>query len=292
MPTTTTNTAGKRPAAAADVEEEAVATAKRTKPPKKKNKPDTPPPPPPQQEKPENKGCDQAEEEEEEESEETVANRKKALSKRRRKAKLVGYRSLSRQAGYIDRSVGGKGVDDGSDCTRSLLSLSDAKRLMRFVPVTPGAIGFSTNEFKQRLTLHKSSVPGSAARETQARCDTLMRSIVNQAVLRTIENGKTTVAASTVAAVLRPYGAKLEFTAVVPPQGLVRYAQDAGILDTRDADVAARAEEKKDANANKKAFAEFAEAERKRVEANRAKRAATAASMEVVKEAAEAEVAK
>jgi hypothetical protein len=236
-------------------------------------------PPPPEE--------DENEEPEEEESEETIAARKKATTRRRKKAKLVGYRSLARAAGYVDRSIQEGVVNGGGDSIHSLISIAESKRLMRFVPATPGAITFSANEFKKRLNLFKTSVPTSAARETQARCDVVMRSVINEAVARTIEGGKKTVSASTVAAVLRPYAANLELTAVAPPRGLVRYAQDAGILESHEADVKERLEDKKAANANKKLFAEFAELEQKRMEELRAKRAAKVKNMEDMSKEAE-----
>lgn len=231
-----------------------------------------------------------AEPEPEEESEETIAARKKSQTRRRKKSKLVGYRSLARQAGYIDRSIEDGSVNEGGDAMHSLLSISEAKRLMRFVPATPGAISFSAKEFKKRLDLFKASVPSSAARETQARCDVVLRAVMNQAVARTIDAGKKTVSASTVAAVLRPYASKLDLTAATPPSGLLRHAQDTGILDAREADVKERQDEKKDANANKKLFIEFADAEQKRIEAYRHERAKRAQQMEQSAKQAEKEV--
>ena len=89
---------------------------------------------------------------------------------------------------------------------------------------------------------------------------------------------------------LRPYAAKLELTAVAPPRGLLRYAQDAGILDAREADVKERQDEKKEATNNKKLFTEFAEAEQKRMEESRAKRAKKAEQMAESAKVAEKEV--
>ena len=262
----------KRPADA--VQEPGAAKKKRVEP---EPAPEPEPEPEPEEEEPEPEG------------EEVTAAKKKALARRKRKAKLVGYRTLARQAGFVDHSVAGR-VSDGGDAIRSLISISEAKRLMRFVPATPGAIGFSADEFKKRLELFKSSVPASAARETQARCDVVLRAVMNQVVARTVEAGKKTVSASAVAAVLRPYASKLDLTAVAPPRGLVRYAQDEGILDSREADVDERKDDKKQATANKKLFTEFAEAEQRRVEAVRAKRAQKAQQMAELGKAAEKEV--
>ena len=111
-------------------------------------------------------GDEEPEEEEEEElSEELLAKQKKALTKKRKKAKLVGYRALSKQAGYTDGSGKDNLVPKGLDCLSSLLSVADAKRLMRFVPATPGAPGFEAAEFSKRMELFKHGVPESAARE-------------------------------------------------------------------------------------------------------------------------------
>ena len=216
--------------------------------------------------------------EEEELSPEEKAKLQKALTKKRKKAKLVGYRSLSKTAGYVD--TGPKGVHSTTnDCLGSLLSEADAKRLMRFVPATPGSAGFAGDEFMQRLYLFKNSVPGSAARETQARCDAILRSAMDQAVMRSVEAGKKTVSASTMASVLRQYAPNMEFTAVVPPLGLVRYAQDAGVLNPLTEDeLKKRGDEKKENTANKKAYTDFVDSKEKEKATNREKKAAAQAA--------------
>lgn len=215
------------------------------------------------EEDPEENADEEACEEEHEMSQEEKAKLQKALTKKRKKAKLVGYRSLSKTAGYVD--TGPEGVHSTTnDCLGSLLSEADAKRLMRFVPSTPGSAGFTGNEFMRRLYLFKNSVPGSAARETQARCDAIMRSAMDQAVLRSVEAGKKTVSASTMASVLRPYAPNMEFTAVAPPLGLVRYAQEVGLLNPPTEDeVKKRADEKKEWASHKKAFTDFVDSREK-----------------------------
>lgn len=213
-------------------------------------------------------------EEDQEEDPELSKKQKQALTKKRKKAKLVGYRSLSKSVGYIDTTQDGGSIVMGKDCVASLLSEADAKRLMRFVPATPGSTGFCGDEFVRRLELFKSSVPSSAARETQARCDAALRSVMNQAVLRSVESGKKVISASTMASVLRPYVANMNYTAVVPPIGLVRFAQDTGILGPPDdADAKKRADEKKLNAANKKAYNDFIDTREKTTAAKRAKRA-------------------
>ena len=235
-----------------------AASKKKEAPPKKKKKPTQPDPEP--EEEAEN--MDEEEPDEEVMSEEQMAKRKAALSKKRKKAKLVGYRTLAKTAGYVDVPASEGIVPAGADCISSLLSVADSKRLMRFVPATPGAPGFDAEEFGKRLDLFKQSVPSSAARETQARCDAVLRSAMNQVVQRAVDTGKKTISASMMASVLRPYAANMEFTCVTPPLGLVRYSQNVGILNFPENDISA--DEKKECKANLKAYNEFIEAEDKR----------------------------
>ena len=122
--------------------------------------------PEPEEDPDEQAGEEEAGEEEAEVSPEEKAKLQKALTKKRKKSKLVGYRLLSKTAGYVD--TGPIGVHSTTnDCLGSLLSEADAKRLMRFVPATPGSTGFAGDEFMRRLDLFKNGVPSSAARETQ-----------------------------------------------------------------------------------------------------------------------------
>jgi hypothetical protein len=177
------------------------------------------------------------------------------ISKKRRKAKLVGYRQLSKTAGYTNTQVDDLMLPIALDCTNSLLSEGDAKRLIRYYPLTPGAVGFNTNEFKKRFELSKCSVSKGAARITQVKADAIMRRLINQALLQSVEYGKKTISASTMASVLRQYAALMEFTSVVPPIGLIRYGQENGIIKPADeADIKKRSIEKKESNANKKMY--------------------------------------
>lgn len=215
---------------------------------------------------------DEEPDEEEEISTEEKAKLTKALTKKRKKAKLVGYRLLAKTAGYVD--TGREGIHSTTiDCLGSLLSEADAKRLMRFVPATPGSTGFVGGEFMRRMTLFKSSIPAGAARETQARCDAVLRSAMEQAVLRSVEAGKKTVSASTMASVLRQYAANMEFTAVVAPLGLVRYAQDIGIINASpEEELKKRTDEKKENAANKKAYSDYVDSIEKEKATKRQKR--------------------
>ena len=70
----------------------------------------------------------------------------------------------------------------------------------------------------------------SAARETQARCEAVMRNIVNRSMLRMSSQSKMRLDAATVYEVLREHLHGMMFTAVLPPPGLVREAVNKGAL--------------------------------------------------------------
>jgi hypothetical protein len=209
-------------------------------------------------------------------SEADATRLRRAQTRRSRKAKLVGYRQLAKDVGYM-------GVEDGvlasnADSTHALLSIADAKRLCAFVPCTPGATTFTTAEFERRHGLFQKGVPRSAARETQARADVVLRNIMNEVVLRASEAGKTGVTASMMLSVLRPYQSRMMFTAVQPPLGLIRHAQDNGVLTSTEADEKLRAEEKAAAATHKKMHEQFLKSEQDRKDAKREAKAAKEAA--------------
>lgn len=238
------------------------------------------PPPPPKKKKakkaapePEPEEEEEDDEADEEEDEAAIKKKAKAKMKRNKKAKLVGYRSLARSAGYIDRVKGDTVSVSGIDGTSCLISIADAKRLMRFTPTTAGSTNFGLEEYSKRHDLFKNGVPASAARETQARCDAALRAAMNQAVLRAAETGKKTISASMMMSVLRPYSDKMLFTAVVPPIGLIRHAQDEGVLNATEKDAEMKAEEKKENVKTKKICEDYEKAEQERLTERRAKKA-------------------
>ena len=188
---------------------------------------------------------------------------------RRKKAKLTGYRKMAKMAGYLGADDKDAAAVAGLDGTACLISIADAKRLMKFVPVTPGASSFDSDEYKERHKLFKNGVPDSTARETQTRCDAVFRAVMNQATLRIAEQGKKTISASTMLSVLRGYHSNMLFTSVLPPIGLVRHAQKEGILDTLEEDKASTSTEKKEVKENKKIADEWEKSEQERLAARR-----------------------
>lgn len=159
---------------------------------------------------------------------------RKKLRRSRENKKVSGYRSKAKEAGYVANA--GVVAASGIDSLASALTIADAKRLMRFCPENLGKGSFDKSECLERMALSIESVPASAARETQARCESVLRWIFNQAVLRTVEKGAQRVDAATMNSVLRAYQHNTMFTSVAPPKGVVRHAQNEGKLKSTTAD--------------------------------------------------------
>ncbi len=173
-------------------------------------------------------------------------NAKKKLRGQREHKKIAGYRSKAAECGFVPKAgvIGAM----GTDIFMSALTPADAKRLMRFVPEVLNKSSYDKTECAARMKLSQESVPSSAARETQARCEAVMRKLMNEAVLRTVEKGTGTarVDAATMQSVLRPYQYGMQFSSVLPPKGLVRHAQASGALSTTTADEELLDQEKAD----------------------------------------------
>ena len=179
---------------------------------------------------------DAQDDEHEEETSEKAEVRER---KRRRKAKLTGYRSLAREAGYVAE-------EGGMDATALLVSDADSRRLLTFIPAMPAHTSFGLSEFKKRFQVSRNAYTGGALRETAANVDAALRASMNAAVLRTVEAGGQRVSAATMKSVLRRYSGSMLFSAVEPPLGLIRHAQKKQLLETTDEDVAMRPEERKE----------------------------------------------
>lgn len=185
-------------------------------------------------------------------------------TKRRKKAKLVGYRRLAKDCGYNNASSGDVNSAAGLDANYCLLTLSDAKRLTRFIPASPEKVSFSEEEFRQRHFLSTAKVSTAAARESQVRCDYALKQILNRAALRCSENNAKQITAATIQSVLRPYVGKMQFTAVVPPLGLVRAAQVDGVLDYPEVDQSKADSEKETCKVIKELYQKGLESQHKK----------------------------
>lgn len=169
---------------------------------------------------------------------------KKKLRRQREHKKVSGYRAKAAECGF--RKGVGVIAAAGTDMFASALTPADAKRLMRFVPEVLNKSSYDKNECAARMKLSTESVPASAARETQARCESVLRKIMNEAVLRSVEKGVKRVDAATVQSVLRPYQYNMSFSSVLPPKGLIRHAQGEGVLSANAQDEAGMDQENKD----------------------------------------------
>lgn len=217
---------------------------------------------------PEPEEVEDAEEEGAEEEEAVDEDAAKRLTRRRQAKRASGYRAKATECGF--RKASGVVAASGVDAYACALSLAEAKRLMRFVPEVLNKSSYDKSECAMRMKLSQESVPPSAARVTQARCEAALRKIMNEATLRAAERGVTKIDAATVQAVLRPYQFGMTFSSVVPPKGLIRHAQKEGVLTANLADeesaekesaenkelVAAAKKISDDEAARKKAFAE------------------------------------
>ena len=169
---------------------------------------------------------------------------KNKLRRQREHKKVSGYRAKAAECGF--RKGNGVIASAGVDMFASALTPADAKRLMRFVPEVLNKSSYDKNECAARMKLSTESVPNSAARETQARCEAVLRKIMNEAVLRSVEKGVMRVDAATVQSVLRPYQYNMSFSSVLPPKGLIRHAQGEGVLSANAQDEAGMEQETKD----------------------------------------------
>jgi len=193
----------------------------------------------------ENESEEQVEEPEDEEDDGTAEEKAKKKVRRQREHKRVsGYRSKAAECGFKKgSSIAGVG---GVDIFASALTPADAKRLMRFVPEVLNKSTYDKSECAARMKLSTESVPATAARETQARCEAVLRKFMNEAILRCVEKGASRLDAATMQAVLRPYQYNMSFSSVLPPKGLVRHAQGEGVLSATAADEANMEQEKTD----------------------------------------------
>lgn len=185
------------------------------------------------------------EEEQADEPEEVAGEDDKNKLRRQREHKRIsGYRTKAKECGYVKQN--GILAATGIDIFATGITPADAKRLMRFVPEVLNKSSYDKTECAERMKLSQESVPNSAARETQARTEAVMRHCMNQLILRTVEAGKMRADAATMTAVLRPYQYNMMFTSTAPAKGLIRHAQSEGILASTTKDEEGMEQEKAD----------------------------------------------
>lgn len=190
----------------------------------------------------------------------TDADARRKLLRKKMRLRANTTRIEAVQAGYGIAQKGDFADRIGRDGMRCVLSKADAKRLSQYMPATPSSTTFSAAEFKARLNLGDSCITSGALATTQMRTDAVLRSVVNQLVLRAVENSKTAISAYDVKCVLRPYRGRMLFTSIDVPDGLVEHAQKEGALPYSNADGERRKKAKATAERNAAAFNHRAEA--------------------------------
>ena len=150
-------------------------------------------------------------------------DKKERLKKKRAVARRRGYRHLATKGGYstsIDRT------DASRDVTKNVVSVKETIRACKWAPTLADKVAFDNiAEFRERVELANEALPAGPAAVYRASGEVFLRKIVNEAVQRTFEAGKTRVTVATMASVLRPIVPLLKYN-FATPQGLVRHAQN------------------------------------------------------------------
>mgnify|MGYP004397574607 CR=1 FL=1 len=135
-------------------------------------------------------------------------------------ARRRGYRLLASKAGFTNN-----GDASSRDTTAHILRMGEITRACKWAPKLPGATAYeSLTEFKIRTDLSHTPVTRNVAHAIRSGTEVFLRSVVNEAVLRTYEQGRTRVTGGTMWSVLRPYKNAFDFTWAAP-LGVVRHAQ-------------------------------------------------------------------
>lgn len=168
--------------------------------------------------------------------EEREANRR---ARRRLMAKKRGYRRQSGKAGYAFKRVAGFGAS--RDVAANIVSIPETIRACKWSPELPGKPAFGTvAEFKERSSLRKEALPPGPAAVYRAALEVVLRRVVDEATMRSVEMGKPRVTTATLHSVLRPFRSVLRFS-FANPQGLLRHAQNVVIHSSRKGNVNALA---------------------------------------------------
>lgn len=175
-------------------------------------------------EEPEVPDSDDEDEGEEEDDEEKKLER---AAKRKRRQRLVakrkGYRAIASKGGF---SSGFASAHAERDVTANILTINETLRAAKWCPKMPNAstYGGDMAEFKLRTKLSVESLPRGPAAVLRSSGEVLARRIMNDAVQRTFDAGKTRVSVSTMMAALRPLQPVLNLS-FMAPVGLIRHAQ-------------------------------------------------------------------
>jgi hypothetical protein len=189
----------------------------------------------------ENGGGDDDEEEEAPNGKKMSPEEREANRKARRKlmAKKRGYRRQAVKAGYAFKRAAGFG--GSRDVAANIISIPETIRACKWAPEMPGKPAFGTlAEFKERSSLRKEALPPGPAAVYRAALEVVLRRVVDEATMRSVEMGKPRVTTATLHSVLRPFRSVLRFS-FADPQGLLRHAQNVVIRSSRKGNVNALA---------------------------------------------------
>ena len=177
-----------------------------------------------------------------EEREQNARRRKRAVARRK------GYRSLATKGGY---SMTVASTDASRDVAQNILTIKETIRACKWAPALPesGIAYENFDEFTERLKLSQQEPLASGpAAVFRASGEVFLRKVVNEAIQRTFDAGKTRVSLNTLVSVLRPLQPVLTHS-FMAPTGLVRHAQTTmvgaegnqapalGVLESDDAQI-------------------------------------------------------
>ena len=146
---------------------------------------------------------------------------KAAKATRAANTKLTGYRRLAVDAGFTTGRRATPVMSSGVDVYKEILLVRDVKKMLKFFPQNIDDLSYEAFELEERYDVSNESYPGSALREAQARTTNLLRHIINESVLRSMEMGKMRIDAATVNSVVRSFARNMRFTAATPPRGVL-----------------------------------------------------------------------
>ena len=116
--------------------------------------------------------------------------------------------------------------DASRDVSANITTLNECIRACKWSPALPNSVAYGTNmsQFRERTKLGFEPLPKGPAAVFRASSEVFARKVMNQAVQRTFDAGKTRVSVNTMASVLRDLQGPVRFD-FSAPQGLVRHAQ-------------------------------------------------------------------
>ena len=194
---------------------------------------------------------EQQEDEEDDEEENGMSKEEREQNARKRRravARRKGYRSLATKGGY---SMTVASTDASRDVAQNILSIKETIRACKWAPALPesGIAYENLDEFTERLKLSQQEPLASGpAAVFRASGEVFLRKVVNEAMQRTFDAGKTRVSLNTLVSVLRPLQPVLTHS-FLAPTGLVRHAQTTmvgaegnqtpalGVLESDDAQI-------------------------------------------------------